>query len=123
MIDHVSLNVTKLAAARPFYERTLGALGWKVIHEWETGFGMGPEGGGCSFWIRQEGEASAPTHVAFRSHDRAGVRAFHAAALAGGGRDNGAPGIRDEYGPTYYAAFAHDPDGNNVEAVCLAGDA
>ena len=69
------------------------------------------------FWI-SEGRTGEPVHVAFASASRSPVDAFHRAALAAGGRDNGAPGIRAEYHPTYYGAFVLDPDGNNVEAVC-----
>ena len=78
------------------------------------GFGEGQE---PYFWIGERGEPTAPAHVAFASPDRATVDAFHAAALASGGRDNGAPGLRD-YHEHYYGAFVLDPDGNNVEAVC-----
>ena len=78
------------------------------------GFGL-PEA--PQFWLH-EGAPGRPVHVAFHAVDRARVDAFHAAALAAGGRDNGAPGLRSHYHPTYYAAFVLDPDGNNVEAVC-----
>ena len=69
------------------------------------------------FWVSAHGPASGPIHVAFAAPDQAAVRAFHAAALAAGGRDNGAPGLRVEYHPTYYGAFVLDPDGNDLEAV------
>jgi catechol 2,3-dioxygenase-like lactoylglutathione lyase family enzyme len=79
--------------------------------------GFGREGK-TSFMVRTVGDPSGPAHVAFASPDRGTVDAFHAAALAAGGTDNGGPGIRENYHPNYYAAFALDPDGNNVEAVC-----
>ena len=73
-----------------------------------------------SFWIHQTPGSKSPVHVAFRTDSRERVRAFHTAALAGGGRDNGAPGVRAHYHPDYYGAFVFDPDGNNIEAVCHA---
>jgi catechol 2,3-dioxygenase-like lactoylglutathione lyase family enzyme len=79
-----------------------------------VGFG---ESAKPDFWIRQ-GEVGAAVHVAFASEDRATVDAFHEAAMAAGGRDNGGPGLRPEYHPSYYGAFVFDPDGNNIEAVC-----
>jgi len=71
-----------------------------------------------ALWISQGRPHEPALHLAFAAADRAGVDAFHKAALDAGGRDNGAPGIRDNYGPNYYAAFVLDPDGNNIEAVC-----
>lgn len=118
MIDHMTLTVSDLAKSRAFYDRALAALGWKVEMEFEEGIGFGVDGHPF-FWLAP-GEPSAPVHVAFRSADRPGVDAFHAAALAAGGTDNGAPGLRPQYHPNYYGAFAFDPDGNNVEAVCHA---
>lgn len=116
MIDHVTLNVSDYDKSREFYRRTLAPLGWKVEMEFEEGTGLGVDGHPF-FWLRP-GEPSRPVHVAFRSPDRAGVDAFHAAALETGGSDNGAPGIRSHYHENYYGAFVLDPDGNNVEAVC-----
>ena len=89
------------------------AAAWKAC-------GFGKEGP-PSFWISEREPSGTGTHVAFASPDRATVDAFHAAALDAGGIDNGAPGIREHYHPTYYGAFVHDPDGNNVEAVCHKG--
>jgi catechol 2,3-dioxygenase-like lactoylglutathione lyase family enzyme len=118
MLDHVGLNVRDYAASRRFYERALEPLGYAVVtafDEWKAaGFGRG---GKPSFWISGREPFGAGTHVAFEAADGAAVDAFHAAALAAGGRDNGPPGIRAEYHPTYYAAFVLDPDGNNAEAV------
>lgn len=112
MLDHITVTVGDFGRSKAFYERALAPLGYAVGYEWETGAGFDPD-----FWIR-EGERTAPVHVAFQAAERRLVHAFHEAALAAGGVDNGAPGLREQYGPTYYAAFVHDPDGNNVEAVC-----
>ena len=120
--DHVGLNVRDYDASRAFYEQALAPLGYRVVTEfaqWKTcGFGTmeKPE-----FWISQREPYGTGTHVSFAAPDRETVDAFHAAGLAGGGTDNGAPGIREEYHPTYYGAFVLDPDGNNVEAVCHSG--
>lgn len=116
MLDHVILNVSDIAAARAFYDAALAPLGLGVVMEFGTGCGYGAAGK-PEFWVAGRDAPSAPVHVAFTAPDRATVEAFHAAALAAGGRDNGAPGLREHYHPTYYAAFALDPDGNNIEAV------
>jgi catechol 2,3-dioxygenase-like lactoylglutathione lyase family enzyme len=109
LLDHVHLRVRDLAASRRFYEGALGPLGIEV---------RGGEG-----WFSVDelfvSEDEAPTtgfHIAFQAKDRETVDRFHAAALAAGGRDNGAPGERD-YHPGYYGAYVLDPDGTNVEAV------
>jgi catechol 2,3-dioxygenase-like lactoylglutathione lyase family enzyme len=119
MFDHVGLNVRNYEASRAFYEQALAPLGWSVVmafDEWKAaGFGTSDK---PEFWISQREPYGTGTHVAFPSADRATVDAFHAAALVAGGTDNGPPGIREMYHPTYYGAFIHDPDGNNVEAVC-----
>ena len=118
MIDHVKLLVADLEASRAFYERALAPLGWSVrmaVPELGVAFGRErPE-----LWIAHRPELGASvTHVALRVDDPGAVDAFHRAALAAGGTDNGAPGLRPQYHPGYYGAFALDPDGNNVEAVC-----
>ena len=120
--DHVGIEVADFAASRAFYERALEPLGIGVVMEWGEGFvGFGVPGR-PSFWIRQaRGTTSGPVHLAFHATDRQRVHAFHAAALAAGGTDNGPPGLR-EYHPNYYGAFVLDPDGNNVEAVCHTPD-
>ena len=119
MFDHVGLNVRDYAASRAFYERALAPLGWSVVmafDEWKAaGFGRAEK---PDFWISEREPYGTGTHIAFVADDRATVDAFHAAALAAGGEDNGAPGIREMYHPTYYGAFVLDADGNNVEAVC-----
>jgi len=117
MIDHVSLSVSDFAASRAFYEPALATLGIGIVMEFSQAAGFGV-GGKPSFWIAQRDAVGTGAHVAFDCDDRATVDAFHAAALAAGGRDNGGPGLREHYHPTYYGAFVLDPDGNNVEAVC-----
>lgn len=117
MLDHISLSLTDIAKAQAFYAKALAPLGYKLVSEYEGGFGIGGEGG-STIWAAA-GPAQKPiAHLAFRAKNRKQVDAFHKAALAAGGRDNGKPGLRENYSPTYYAAFVLDPDGNNVEAVC-----
>jgi len=119
MFDHVGLNVRDYRASREFYEQALAPLGYHVVmafDEWKAA-GFGPEDK-PEFWVSQREPLGTGTHVAFACPDRATVDAFHAAALAAGGHDNGPPGLREQYHPTYYGAFVLDPDGNNVEAVC-----
>ncbi|MGR7995299.1 MULTISPECIES: VOC family protein [unclassified Xanthobacter] len=123
MLDHMGLHVSDFARARAFYAAALAPLGYGVVMEVSAaetggaahvGFGAGkPE-----FWLGSGPTPSGPVHVAFTAPDRAAVDAFYAAALAAGGRDNGAPGLRPHYHPNYYAAFVLDADGTNVEAVC-----
>ena len=115
MIDHVGLDVRDLEAAKAFYEQALAPLGYSKLSEYPEAVGFG-EPGKPDFWIAQRGTPGT-SHVAIRARDRAAVDAFHEAALAAGGKDNGAPGLRP-YHDTYYGAFVLDPDGNNVEAVC-----
>lgn len=125
MIDHVGLAVGDIAAARAFYQAALKPFGWGVqmeVTEEMTGGHGAHLGFGTPdmpfFWIGSGKSATTGCHVAFAAPDRATVDAFHAAALAAGGRDNGAPGLRPQYHPNYYGAFVLDPDGNNIEAVC-----
>jgi len=117
-LDHVGLDVADYAASRAFYEAALAPLGIRLMMEPVPNLG-GFGGDFPFFWIGERGRGpDSGTHVAFRVEDRATVDAFHEAALAAGGRDNGGPGVREIYHPTYYGAFVLDPDGNNVEAVC-----
>jgi catechol 2,3-dioxygenase-like lactoylglutathione lyase family enzyme len=119
MFDHVGLNVRDYRASRAFYEQALAPLGYRVVMDFEqwkaAGFGID---GKPEFWVSEREPFGTGTHVAFVCDDRSTVDAFHAAALAAGGGDNGAPGLREQYHPSYYGAFVLDPDGNNVEAVC-----
>jgi len=120
VFDHVALNVADVPTSRAFYEPALAPVGLSVTMDAPsvpvTGFGRD---GKSSFMVRAlGGPTSDPVHVAFVAADRGAVDAFHAAALAAGGTDNGGPGVRENYHPNYYAAFVLDPDGNNVEAVC-----
>jgi catechol 2,3-dioxygenase-like lactoylglutathione lyase family enzyme len=120
VIDHAGLEVSDFTASRAFYEAALAPLGFSVQMDFAEQFqamGFGVPGK-PSFWIRAGTPASGPTHVAFHATDRSRVDAFYEAAMAAGGRDNGPPGVREMYHPTYYGAFVFDPDGNNVEAVC-----
>jgi catechol 2,3-dioxygenase-like lactoylglutathione lyase family enzyme len=127
MLDHVGFSVSDYERAKAFYARALAPLGYTLIMEVgadrteagapAAGFGAG---GKPDFWIGGEGGINRPLHVAMTAKDRATVDAFHRAALAAGGRDNGAPGLRPHYHPNYYGAFVLDPDGHNIEAVCHA---
>jgi catechol 2,3-dioxygenase-like lactoylglutathione lyase family enzyme len=116
-LDHIGLDVSDYDASKAFYEQALAPLGISCIMEPVPNVG----GFGAEFpffWIGQrERGPDSGTHVAFRTEDRETVDAFHAAAVAAGGRDNGAPGLREIYHPNYYGAFVLDPDGNNIEAV------
>jgi len=117
MIDHMAILVTDLDASVAFYTRALAPLGYALVMTVEgqfAGFGVA---GKPDFWIGV-GVPTDKIHVAFRAKGRAEVRAFHVAALAAGGADNGPPGIRAIYHPDYYGAFVHDPDRHNIEAVC-----
>jgi catechol 2,3-dioxygenase-like lactoylglutathione lyase family enzyme len=117
MYDHVTLRVSDFNASRAFYEAALAPLGIELRAEDGTSaaFGRRP----TSFLLTSGRPVTTrDVHVAFSASDTSAVDAFHAAALDAGGTDNGAPGIRAEYAPDYYAAFVLDPDGNNVEAVC-----
>jgi catechol 2,3-dioxygenase-like lactoylglutathione lyase family enzyme len=122
MFDHVGLNVRDFERSRAFYRQALEPLGLTetaAFEEWKAA-AFGTEGK-YGFWVVQREPYGTGTHVAFTAADHESVDAFHAAAVAAGGTDNGGPGIREHYHPTYYAAFVLDPDGNNVEAVCHSG--
>lgn len=115
MLDHISLRVQDHSRAVAFYRAALAPLGYRVLMEFPGAAGLGA--GMPDFWLMATEHPLNPTHVAF-SADRATVDAFHAAALAAGGTDNGPPGLRADYHPHYYGAFVRDPEGNNVEVVC-----
>ena len=121
MIDHISISVRDLAAAERFYSALLAPLGLTKLREWpDAAIGYGkkyPE-----FWINKRANlapvaADSGVHICLRVREIAAVDAFHAAALAGGGASDGAPGLRAKYHENYYAAFIRDPDGNRIEAV------
>jgi catechol 2,3-dioxygenase-like lactoylglutathione lyase family enzyme len=119
IVDHVTIGVNDLERSIAFYERALAPLGFEPLGSWseegnEMSFGAGRLN---DFAISRSYPADSPCHVAFAAEDRDQVDAFHAAAIAAGGRDNGAPGYRPEYSAGYYGAFVLDPDGHNVEAV------
>jgi predicted lactoylglutathione lyase len=114
MIAHTSLNVGDYQKSKAFYLKVLEPLGYKNNMEFGESAGFN-DGKNTDFWISQSDKV-VPTHLAFEANSAAAVKAFHKAALAAGGKDNGAAGYRD-YSPGYYAAFAYDPDGHNIEAV------
>jgi catechol 2,3-dioxygenase-like lactoylglutathione lyase family enzyme len=121
MLDHISIGVRDVTRARRFYDAALGPLGYTCLSESETMLGYGSDS--VALWI---GVAQRPVpadegsglHICFSAPTRQGVDAFHAASLVHGGRDNGKPGLRGDYGPNYYAAFVIDPDGYRIEAYC-----
>jgi catechol 2,3-dioxygenase-like lactoylglutathione lyase family enzyme len=126
MIDHIGFPVSDYERSKVFYTKALAPLGYTLVMEVRqdehdspaAGFGVN---GKPDFWIGGEGGLNRALHVAIAVSDRAAVDAFHQAALAAGGKDNGAPGLRPHYHPNYYAAFVLDPDGNNMEAVFREG--
>lgn len=119
MYDHIGLKVNDLDASVRFYSAALAALGHVLCTRDGSGAGFGPPGEPALWLYLTKGSAGPGVHVAFRTSDRAAVDRFHAGGLEAGGRNHGDPGLRADYSPTYYAAFLLDPDGNNVEAVCL----
>jgi catechol 2,3-dioxygenase-like lactoylglutathione lyase family enzyme len=126
MIDHVGFPVSDYPRSRAFYEKALAPLGYVLVMEVQQneqgakacGFGAG---GKADFWIGGEGGLNRPMHIAIAAKEHAIVDAFYNAAMAAGGKDNGAPGLRPHYHANYYGAFVLDPDGHNIEAVCRAG--
>jgi catechol 2,3-dioxygenase-like lactoylglutathione lyase family enzyme len=121
VLDHVGIGVSDYPRSKAFYAAALAPLGYEVLMELgDFACGMGREGKPW-FWVTAR-ETSGPLHIAFAARDRATVDAFHEAAVAAGATDNGAPGLREIYHPTYYGAFVLDPDGNNIEAVCHRRD-
>lgn len=122
MIDHFGLSVADYDKSRAFYDEILQPLGYKRLVEFPIPQGMiaGYGSDKPDFWISSGGRCAGNLHFAFAAKSRADVDAFHATALEAGGRDNGAPGIREIYHPNYYGAFVFDPDGHNIEAVCHA---
>ena len=119
ILDHLGFAVADFDRSRAFYVAALAPLGIEILMEEEDWAMMGRPGM-PQFWFGASGSVPGPIHLAFSATDRAQVDAFHEAALAAGGTDNGAPGIREVYHPDYYGAFVIDPDGHNIEAVCHA---
>lgn len=118
MIHHTSVAVSNYEAAKAFYQALLAPLGYSLgmdVPEYKAA-GFKDAGSHQDFWIGEKPDATG-VHVAFLASSKEAVDAFHAAGLAAGGKDNGVPGYREMYSPDYYAAFIHDADGNNVEAV------
>ncbi|MGM8060631.1 VOC family protein [Vogesella indigofera] len=124
MIDHTGVVVSDFARSKAFYVAALQAIGYELLmalpasvtgHVDVAGFGEPPK---PDFWISNGSPNKPPVHVAFRVEQRARVDAFYHAAIAAGGQDNGAPGLRPHYHPHYYGAFVLDPDGHNIEVVC-----
>ncbi len=123
MINHISIGSADLAKSRKFYDATLKPLGYSCLSKDDTSAGYGDAD--VQFWVLKSGRPVAPNaesglHLCFDAPTRKSVDAFYKAALAAGGKDNGKPGVRESYGPTYYAAFVIDPDGYRVEAYCGA---
>lgn len=118
MIAHLSLKVSDIAKSKEFYQKALAPMGYKVTKEFPeyNMVGMMSGEGNTDLWLDGNGCKQA-THVAFGATSEEQVQAFHKAALGAGGKDNGAPGYRTDYGAGYYAAFATDPDGHNIEAM------
>jgi catechol 2,3-dioxygenase-like lactoylglutathione lyase family enzyme len=121
MIDHVSIGVRDIVKAKHFYDAVLKPLGYTCLSESPDSLGYGANA--AAFWINAverpvPADMKSGLHFCFTAPTRKGVDAFHSAALASGGQDNGKPGLRNEYGPGYYAAFIVDPEGYRVEAYC-----
>lgn len=124
MFDHVKFGVSDYAASKAFFVQALAPLGVTVVSEGDPSYGVEMAGAGpTSLCLFETKERPAHLHLAFIAETRAQVDAFYRAALAAGGRDNGAPGLRPQYNAHYYAAFVIGPDGHNIEAVCQATDA
>lgn len=123
MINHVSIGVRDVARAKRFYDAALRPLGYTCLSESDGSLGYGD--GQVELWISAvdrpvPADGKSGLHFCFTAPTRESVKAFHDAALTMGGRDNGGPGLRGDYGPNYYAAFAIDPDGYRIEAYCGA---
>lgn len=125
MLDHVSIGVRDIAKTKAFYDSVLEALGYRCLHAGEGSLGYGAQS--VQLWISASDHPVAPDmrsglHFCFAAPTRSAVDAFHAKALATGGKDNGAPGMRTDYGPDYYASFVIDPDGYRLEAYCATAE-
>ena len=122
MFDHVKIGVSDYAASKAFFLQALEPIGIAVVLEGPLGLELSSDGK-SSLCIFQTDEKPAPLHLAFAAENRRQVEAFYRAALAAGGKDNGAPGLRPHYHANYYAAFVIGPDGHNIEVVCHAPEA
>ena len=122
ILDHIGLNVSDFFVAHEFFVAALAPLGIAVVKRGD-GWAMMGRDGRPQFWFGAAGPAPRALHIAFAARDREEVRRFHAAALAAGGKDNGAPGLRVHYHANYYGAFVIGPDGHNIEAVTHAPEA
>lgn len=117
MLDHITISVSNLLRSRSFYDAVLAPLGiTRLYADGDKAAGYG-QGGRAFFWIAEQDRPPSQAHIAFKAMQTADIRAFHAAALEIGARDNGSPGPRPRYHDRYFAAFVFDPDGNNIEAV------
>jgi len=121
MFDHVSIGVADIARSKKFYDATLKPLGYSRLSDGEPSLGYGAKA--VALWLGATpkpvtADTGSGLHFCFVAPNRAAVDAFHANALKAGGTDNGKPGVRTDYGPKYYAAFAIDPDGYRIEAYC-----
>jgi catechol 2,3-dioxygenase-like lactoylglutathione lyase family enzyme len=116
-VSHVAVNVSDWERAKRFYEEILAPLGYRVVYEEPGALAYFADTNGLDFGIGRRVPVGG-AHVAFECGDRETVDVFYVAALAAGGRDNGAPGVRPQYEASYYAAYVLDADGNNIEAVC-----
>ncbi|HTX05277.1 MAG TPA: VOC family protein [Steroidobacteraceae bacterium] len=119
MIDHVSIGVRNVAASKRFYSAALQPLGYRCLSDSAGSLGYGASA--PALWVNATDRPVAPDaqsglHFCFTAPSRKAVEAFHAAGVAAGGRDNGSPGLRADYGPGYYAAYLIDPDGYRLEA-------
>ena len=117
MIDHMTLTVRNLRSSLDFYRRSLAPLGYRVVMDFKEFVGLG-DAHKPYFWLKSGPTPTQPMHIAFMAGSRAMVDAFHAAALEAEGKDDGPPGLRENYHPNYYGAFVIDPDGHPIEAVC-----
>lgn len=129
MIDHIGISVSDFEKSKAFYSVALQPIGYTLLKQFKAsetgafnvaGFGDPGSSADADFWISDDATGMRPIHIAFRVASRAMVDAFHSAGLEAGGTDNGPPGLRPHYGPCYYAAYVHDPQGHNIEAVCYA---
>jgi catechol 2,3-dioxygenase-like lactoylglutathione lyase family enzyme len=123
MLNHVSIGVRDLAKTKRFYDAALGALGYKCLSNGASSLGYGRDS--VAFWISPTdkpvpADTASGLHFCFDAPSRKAVDAFHAAAVKAGGKDNGKPGVREDYSPNYYAGFVVDPDGYRIEAYCGA---